>query len=150
MTTNIQNHSIDLKAVTNLRIIAVIISLLLSILAVITDDVINSDGVLYVEMAEAFLEGGLAGAANLYNWPLYSVLAAIISQITTLSILHSFYVLNALLFTLVVDACICLCSQRITQYRQLIIASIVLLCFYSVNEYRDYIIRDAGYWDLSM
>jgi hypothetical protein len=150
MTTNIQNHSIDLKAVTNLRIIAVIISLLLSILAVITDDVINSDGVLYVEMAEAFLEGGLAGAANLYNWPLYSVLAAIISQITTLSILHSFYVLNALLFTLVVDACICLCSQRITQYRQLIIASIVLLCFYSVNEYRDYIIRDAGYWALSL
>jgi hypothetical protein len=136
--------------VTNLRIIAAIISLLLSILAVITDDVINSDGVIYVEMAEAFLSGGLTSAANLYNWPFYSVLAALISQVTHLSILNSFYVLNAILFTLVVDACLCLCSQRIKQYPQLIIASVVLLCFYSVNEYRDFIIRDAGYWALSL
>ena len=133
-----------------LRISVALLSLIFTILAIVTDDVLNVDGVLYVEMAEAFITHGLAGTANLYNWPFYSILAAFISQITGLSSLYSFYALNILLFILVTDACLCLTSTRIKNSIQLTIAAIIILCLFSLNEYRDFIIRDIGYWAFSL
>ena len=55
---------------------------------------INSDGVLYLQTAEAYLQGGWQAAMRLYPWPFYSVLIAWMSQVCHCSLEWAAYLLN--------------------------------------------------------
>ena len=137
----------DLTAnLINIRIVTAIFSLLLSLFAFYTDDIINRDGVMYMDMAEAFLSGGLVATAKIYNWPFFSVLVAFTHQITGFTLEYSACILNSLLFVLLTDILILLSNKLLPNTRQLSIAAILILCFPAINEYRDFIIRDIGYW----
>lgn len=129
-----------------LRLILAFLSLLLSAYALISDDIINSDGILYMQMAEAYMQGGLAAMASLYDWPFFALLVGVLSQISGLHPETSAALLNVLLFMVFTDALLLIARQLLPAGRQLVIAALLILLFYSINDYRDFIIRDIGYW----
>ena len=89
-----------------IRAFTALASLLLSVFAYYSNDIINNDGILYMNMAEAFLQGGLAETVKLFNWPFFSILVASIHQLTSLPLETSANILNALLFVLLLDTLI--------------------------------------------
>lgn len=131
---------------TKIRLSTALISSLLSIFAFYTNDLINSDGVLYINMAASYLQGGLAATAELYNWPFFAVLTAYTHQISNFSFELSAQIINTLLFVLLTDSLIRISHKILPSKQHIIIAAILFLCFQSLNEYRHFIFRDAGYW----
>ncbi len=131
---------------TRVRLFTMLASLLLSLQAVYFDDIINRDGIMYLQMVEAYLDGGLSAARAIYDWPAFSILIAWIHQLTSLSIETTGSILNSLLFILLTDALVLMSSLLVSSQRQLGIAALLILCFYPINEYRDFILRDPGYW----
>ncbi|WP_126456887.1 hypothetical protein [Sulfuriflexus mobilis] len=125
---------------------AAILSLLISTWNIISDDLINSDGILYIEVAGLLLEGDWQAAIARYNWPFYSALIAIMSKISFLSLETSAYVLNVTLQALLAYVFV-RCSQVMGGNRWVAtFAAILLLTNVTLNGYRDLIIRDFGYW----
>lgn len=139
-------HSISLKDLKQIRLSVAIISLLFSALAFYTDSLINSDGVLYLRMAMSYLEGGLSATAQLYDWPFFSILIALLHQFTGIGLERCGEIINSLLFVVFTDALILICSQLVSNRLQLIITAVLILSFITLNDYRSYIIRDIGYW----
>jgi len=131
---------------TKLRFGTALISLLLSVFVIYSDDLINRDGILYIETAEAFLQGGLTSALDVYNWPFFSIFIAYTHQLTSFSFELSAYIINTLFFVFLTDTLVLLSHKTLPNKQQLLIAALVILCFSTINEYRSYIIRDIGYW----
>lgn len=129
-----------------INIFAVFFSLFLSLFMALTDDIINRDGIMYVNMAQAYIDGGLAATSQYFDWPFFSILTAYIYKITPLSLESSAYLLNGLLFALFINVFINISNKILPNTRQLSIAAILILCFGVINEYRAFIIRDIGYW----
>jgi len=125
---------------------AVLISLLLSIINIISDDNINPDGILYLETAQLFLEQGWQASTALYNWPFYSIIIAGLSQLTSLGLETSAHVFNVLLLGLLAYVFV-RCSEALGGDRRVaLFAAILLLTNIALNSYRDLIVRDFGYW----
>ncbi len=120
-------------------------SLLLSIW-LCSDAVINSDGILYLQVAQLYKEQGWGAAADLYPWPFYSIFIAWTQTITSLSFQNAAYVLNALLCVLIVTSFIHLVSVLGGGLQEKVLAAVIILLHTGLNDYRDYIIRDLGHW----
>lgn len=131
------------------RVTVALISFLLSVLAVVTDDIINADGILYVNMAEAFLGGGLSASAELYNWPFFAILTALVSKLLFIPIEASANIINIAFYVWLTDILLLISHSFLPTFRHTIVAGLLILSFYTLNEYRDFIIRDVGYWALS-
>lgn len=144
MTTN--TNSIFL---THTRLLVAISSLLLSIILIATDDIINKDGILYIHTASAFLSGGISASFELFNWPFYSILIAIVHQLTGLPLEMSAYVLTTFFFILLTDSLYLICRKILPSPQHVLVGMIIFLAFYSLNDYRNFIIRDPGYWAFS-
>lgn len=129
-----------------IRLFTAIVSLMFSLIAFGVDDLINSDGVLYMNMVRAFLEGGLSETAQLFNWPFFSILVSGIHILTGLSLETSGELLNVFLFVLFTDSLILICSKILPNSRQVFIAALFILGFTLLNDYRAYLFRDMGYW----
>ncbi|MDH3671880.1 MAG: hypothetical protein OES46_12055 [Gammaproteobacteria bacterium] len=127
------------------RTSAAIISLFLSVWSVYLDDVVNTDGVLYLRTAELLAHGQWQDAFALYKWPFYAFLIAVISQITGLGFEYSAHALNAALTALAVAVFLSLVRELGADRKTLIAAAIVVLLFPGLNRYRAFVIRDAGY-----
>lgn len=132
--------------ITKIRIFTALASLLLSFIAVYFDDLINRDGILYIDTANAYLRGGLEEAAKLYNWPFFSIVIAYLHKSTSLTLQTSAYIITSLLFVLLNDTLIRISHKLLPNKKQLLIAVLFILCFQPINEYRDFIIRGVGYW----
>ncbi|MCX4190744.1 hypothetical protein [Methylophaga sp. OBS3] len=128
------------------RLFTAIASLLLSVYAFATDDLINSDGVLYIDMARAFLEGGLSQSAELYDWPFFSILVAAIHLLTGIPLERSGELLNIVLFVVFTDALLLIGQKLLPNTRHLLIAGLFILGFTLFVDYRAYLFRDLGYW----
>lgn len=132
-----------------IRTFTAIISLLFSLIAFGTDDLINSDGVLYLDMARALLAGGLSAAAELYDWPFFSILIAGVHQLTGLSLECSGNLVNIIMFVIFTDALVLICNKTLPNRRQVFLAALFILGFTLFNDYRAYLFRDMGYWAFS-
>ena len=144
MDTQVSNFNI-----TRVRIFTALASLLLSLQAVYFDDIINRDGIMYLQQVEAYLTGGLASAKLIYDWPVFSIIVAWVHKITTLPIEAAGFLTNSLLFIILTDAIILISGLLVKSQKQLTIAAVLVLCFIPINEYRDFILRDPGYWAFS-
>ena len=138
-------HS-SLQNLSRVRIFTAFISLIFSLQTVYFDDLINRDGILYLQTAELFMSEGLYATQGLLNWPFFSILISWVHQLTSLSLETAGFVLNGLLFILLTDALVLISSLLVVTPRQLILAAILILGFAPINEFRDFIIRDPGYW----
>lgn len=128
------------------RIYTALVSLTLSVFAFYSDDLINSDGIMYLQMAQTFLDGGLEATKEIYDWPFFSILIAGFHNISSLSLQLSATIINCSLFVIFTDALVLISSRLVNNRFQLVTAAILILSFYPINEYRDFIIRDIGYW----
>ncbi len=129
-----------------IRYFAVSFSLLISLFMVLTNDIINRDGILYVNVAAAYLDDGLTAALQLFDWPFFSILIAYTHKITTLSFENSALFLNTLFFALFINSFLNISNKLLPNSRQLLIAAILIFCFSLINDYRTLIMRDIGYW----
>ncbi|MDT8404854.1 hypothetical protein [Sulfuriflexus sp.] len=124
---------------------AVFFGFLISIVVIYNDEVINSDGILYLESARLFLEQGWAAGFNKFHWPFFSLLILVVSKALFISLEHAAYVLNACLLGLLAFTFV-RCAQELGGDRKVTLAAAILfLTSVSLNEYRDLIVRDFGY-----
>lgn len=126
--------------------LAAFISLIMSVWLVATDDMINNDGVLYIEASAQFLQGNWHAGLEVYNWPFYSLLIAAISKVSFLGLETSAYAVNVLLQALLAFVFVRSAQALGGNRRVAIAASILLLTNVTLNGYRDLVIRDFGYW----
>jgi len=140
---DMQQSNLD---ITRIRFFTAFASLLLSLQAVYFDDIINRDGIMYLQMSEAYLSGGLAATKLIFDWPFFSILVAWFHQITSIDLELSALIINSLFFILLTDTLVRISSLILENRQQLFIAALLVLCFSTINEYRDFIMRDFGYW----
>lgn len=123
-------------------------SLILSLIAVLMSDGPNRDGMLYLENARVFLEGGFEPALTHFNWPFLAVAIGVVSKVTGLGVETAAHLLCGLLLA---GACalLVLMSERLfpdTAWA----ACLVALALPAFNAYRDYLIREFGFWLFSL
>ncbi|HRP95665.1 MAG TPA: hypothetical protein PL143_05390 [Rhodocyclaceae bacterium] len=121
-------------------------SLLLSWVAIAQRIAPNDDGMLYVEAARLFREGGFDAARQVFDWLFLPVLIGGLSALTGLGAETAAYLLTSLLIA-------GLCALLVACARRLFPevgwpASVVVLGLPALNRYRDYILREFGAWCL--
>lgn len=119
------------------------ISLMLSLVAWLGTTV-NRDGMLYVQTAHAFLEGGFTAARMVFNWPFLPIAMALLSNITGLSPETAGYLLNACFMAGVCALMVSCVAQK--QPTLAWTASVVVLAIPGLNEYRNELLREFGCW----
>lgn len=129
----------------DIRLWAVIASLLLSFLNTLLNPIPNADAFEYVRTAEIFLNEGVAAAYAYQPSATYSVLFGSLHQLTGLDLFAAAQVINALLFALLVYAFISLAREVRASERVTLLAAITILIFPQLNEYRYLLIRDIGF-----
>ena len=129
-----------------LFLVAAALSLLFSALAIYQDEVINSDGIVYIQAAKAFANVDLREVLSLYSWPLYSLLMHVLHKATGIGLETSAQVINAIFAALLVVCFIALARELGGTFPVLVAAAVVVLAHPGLNEYRSYVIRDFGYW----
>ncbi|MDF9392212.1 MULTISPECIES: hypothetical protein [Methylococcus] len=73
------------------------------VISMTVGDVINKDGVLYLDAAAAFLDQGLKAAVTIYGWPGYSIMIAAASRLTGWPLETSAHLLDAFCFLVIAD-----------------------------------------------
>ncbi len=123
------------------------LSLLLSLLARM-GSLINRDGILYVETARVFLEGGFAAAMADFYWPFFPILFAGLAHLTGLALETSGYLLNALFMAGVCAFLVDIARRRFPD--AIWFVALVVLAIPGLNEYRNELLREYGAWFFSM
>lgn len=131
----------------DIRLIAVLASLLISCFTYAFPQPLNDDAFLYIRTAEIYLSDGLAAAYGHYSWASYSVLIGILSQ-TGLTIIQAAFLLNSAFFAVLTFGFVSVVKTIDGSSSTLIAATVLALVFPELNEYRHFIIRDIGFWAL--
>ncbi|MEE8262090.1 MAG: hypothetical protein V3R83_06450, partial [Gammaproteobacteria bacterium] len=129
----------------DIRVLAVLVSIILSAWAVFLDDVINNDGILYLQIAELLDRGEWQAAFQLYKWPFYPFLISLVAKVPGLDYEYAAHLLNAALTALTVVCFISLVRELGGEKTTILAAAIVILLYPGANEYRSFIIKDTGY-----
>lgn len=144
------NTPVNLSRVLDNRVVVywsvAVISGLLSLYKTIARDLINNDGILYIQVAKAFLEQGVPGAFDTYSWPVYGILIGLVHKITGLGFEASADSLDALLLMIACVAFVRIYEQICGERGRPWVAATLLLAFPLLNDYRDLVIRGYGYW----
>lgn len=135
----------------DIRLYAVIASLIISGVIFLFPEAHtpNDDAYTYIRTAELFLNDGLAAAFQYYPWASYAVLIGLTSKLG-LDLFAAAYLISALFFALLVFSFISIVREMHTSRLILALAAIVILVYPQLNEYRAYVIRDIGFWALSL
>ncbi len=122
------------------------VSLLISVFIYSQAVITNTDGVLYLRVADTFLSDGFDAAKNIYSNPYYSILIALIAKFTGLTTFVSAQVINALACAAIAwfIADIARLSSQ-SNYNPWI-AGLLFTLYPQFNEYRDFVIRDFLFW----
>lgn len=134
----------------DIRLIAVAISLAISLLAGIFRSTPNDDAFTYIRTAEIFLNEGLTAAFAHYEWATYSILIGTVHRLTGLEFFSAAYLINALFFGLLVYSFISIVKELDDSFRTQVLAAIAILLYPQLNEFRHEIIRDIGFWSFSL
>ena len=138
--------SLDNLTERQIYLSAVVLSLLFSCLAYIQNPIAGVDAARYIHSADAFLSDGLKGAAQVYDYPTYPVLIALVHKLTGLALPLSAICINAVLQALLIYVFLRLLVQCYNGKRLLLIGSAVILLNPEFNSLRWDGLRDHGYW----
>lgn len=119
-------------------------SLILSLIAVWTGDGPNRDGMLYLDNARVFLEGGVGPSLRHYDWPFFAIAIALVSKITGLGLEPVAFLLCGVLLA-GASAMLVNISQRMFPSAGWA-ACLAVLALPAINDYRDNLIREFGFW----
>lgn len=133
------------SGINRIRWLTVIISLMLSWLAVALNDQPNHDAYEYVRAAQIALQSGITDAYAHYQWAHYSLLLAGIHALTGLDMFTAAHLLNAFLYALLSVGFVNLVAAATPSRRVVWLAALIILIFPTLNEARSLIIRDTGF-----
>lgn len=139
-----------LKDPFKVRLLTAAVSLLLSIFAFWQTDVVGRDGIIYLETARGFIEGGVAEAFELFPWPFYSISIGWVHALTGLPFEQAGYFLNSLLILLITDTFIRLYREINPMSQFIWLPAIVILAFSGLNDYRIEIVHGWGFLAFSL
>lgn len=124
--------------------VAGLLSLVFSLIAISASVTPNNDGMMYVEAAALYQQGGLKAVIPLFNWPF---LPAIMGQVSSWTGLHPQTVGYALMVCFLASTCALLvaCTREIFPEAGWAACAIVLL-YPPLNNYREHILREFGGW----
>ena len=120
-------------------------SLIIALWSYYIDPIINVDGVRYVMTANAFANGNFQDGFAFYKWPVYPMLLAVISKITTLSAESSALIFNAVMRAVGGIAFIKVSEKLGADKTQLWLAGFIYLFYPGLNEVQSMIMRDISY-----
>ncbi|PCJ25445.1 MAG: hypothetical protein COA96_07365 [SAR86 cluster bacterium] len=133
----------------DIRIYAVMASLLISVYTLAFPDSPNNDAYIYIRTADLFLNEGLSAAFQYYEWATYSMLLGLVSLIG-LDLFSAGLLVNALFYAVLVFAFVSLVKEIDDSKKLSVFAAISILVYPQLNEYRYFIIRDPGFWAFSV
>ncbi|HDS16626.1 MAG TPA: hypothetical protein ENN66_08500 [Proteobacteria bacterium] len=133
-------------AADSIVLIAVSISVILSLWTSFTGGTINLDGILYISVAERLQQGNFGSAAELYNWFFYPLCIAGISQLTGFALETAAFLLTAFFSALLTYAFLACVRLFENSERVLLWAALIIVFHPVLMEDRCEIIRDHGYW----
>lgn len=112
--------------------------------AVIQGNTLNRDGMLYVDAAFAWQQGGFDAASAVYNWPFFSIFLGIVSSVTGLHPEECGYAAGMLFMA-------GSCSLVVASGRQVYPHAVwpivlVTLALPGLNRVREEVVRDHGAW----
>lgn len=121
------------------------------VISLAVGDTMNKDGILYIEAARSYLNGGIRAAAEVYGWPGYSILIAEVSRHMGLSLESGAYLINIILLPWIADSLLRLyftvrSDQDPTSYW---LPPLILLGFPPLGD-RLEVIRDWGFLAFSL
>ena len=131
------------------RFLAVFASLVVSFLILFIEDAPNDDAYAYIRTAEIALTDGIGVAIQHYAWVSYSLLIALVSQFGT-DLLTAAYIINSLFYALLIYSFVSIVRMIDDSNLVVILAALCILLYPQLNEFRFDIIRDVGYWSLSL
>lgn len=127
------------------RIVTILGSLLLSLLAVLLNELPNTDAYTYARTADLALSEGIGAAFQHYQWAHFPLMMASLHSVTGLSMFTAANVINALLFALLSISFVNIVAAITPSRRTIWLAVACVLLYPHLNEFRAYIIRDIGY-----
>lgn len=133
----------------DIRWYAVAISLLLSLSTFLFAQIPNDDAYVYFRTAEIFLSDGFAAANNHYNWPAFSILIALVSKLGP-GLYASALLLNTLFFAMLTWAFVSIMMLLSGARLIVMLGAATVLLYPELNEFRFMVIRDVGFWALSL
>jgi hypothetical protein len=119
---------------------------LLTLYRITARDLINGDGILYIDVAKGFLSGGVSGAIDVYHWPFYGILIGLVHRLTGLSFENSASFLNMLFLVLACVVFVRIYEEISGKQARIWVAAILILALPVLNDYRDLVIRGHGFW----
>lgn len=137
-----------LKQQSWIFISAIFFTMLLCVLSAIRTDVINPDGICYLQSAES-MQSGLRAAVNLCGqarWPFYSMLIYGLAHATGFSFLFSAYLINFIFSIFSSVIFIFILRELNAPARVLWLGVLVFVLSHQLNIVRSDIIRDHGFW----
>lgn len=134
----------------SVRIVAVLISCLFSIIAILSNPVLNQDAYGYLRAAQLFNETGARAVLDNYGWYGYSILIALFDRVLPGGLLQAAHMFNAATYALLVYVFIDLSLEFRRNTRVAAFAALVILLFPLVNEMRHFLVRDIGFWSFCL
>lgn len=138
------------NASRQLLVAATLCSIILTWLELIPQNPFNVDGILYLHAADVYLQQGYQACLAVYKWPFFSIAIAWLSRLTSLSLEHTAYIINASLQVLLVITFIQLTAALNGSRWHCRIAALIILLYPYLNGIRGQIIRDFGYWAFAL
>lgn len=133
----------------DIRLFAVLASVVLSVYTLIFADTPNDDAYTYIRTAGIFVNDGLVAAFDHYSWATYAVLIGLVSKLG-FDLFSAAFLVNALFYALLVYAFLSIVRELDDSRTLLAWAALVVLVYPELNEFRYFVIRDIGFWALSL
>lgn len=127
-------------------LITALASVVLSVYRVLSEDIINNDGILYIHVAKAYLDGGILAAVEVFNWPFYGVLIGLTDMVFGLGLETSAHMLNAVFLSIACVMFVRIYEEVSGSEGRAWVAAILVLSLPILNVYREMIIRGHGFW----
>lgn len=124
-------------------------SLLLSAWAFLLPQPLNNDAFAYARTAQIFLDEGLAAAFGHQPWAGFGVLAGI-AGLAGIPPIQAALAVNALFFALLTYAFVGIARRLDPAPGAAALAALTVLVYPELNEFRHMVIRDTGFWALSL
>ncbi|MFM1897600.1 MAG: hypothetical protein RLZZ385_2674 [Pseudomonadota bacterium] len=134
----------------DIRLLAVLASLFISVFTVIFHGVPNDDAYTYVRTAEIFQSEGLAAAFDYYAWAGYPVAVGLLQAVLPTDLITTALIFNALFYALLVYAYLSIIREIDASPGMLALAALVILVYPQLAEFRFDVIRDVGFWALGL
>ena len=128
------------------KLLALAFSLLLSGWSVWQADLLNVDGVLYLQAAETLRAGDWHGAMLFYPWPFYSMIIATLDMLLPGGAELAGHLFNAVAIAGALWVLLALLQLLGGDRRVLLAGALLFFTNEFINDYRHYMVRDFAYW----